>query len=163
MLNEDFFRLSGRKFDMITMWDSIEHFVDLHRLSEKIYELLSEDGYFLFSTPNSNSFEWEVAEKEHPQLSPPFHVNILNTRNVALFLKKHGFRVIDVLTPNASFDISFCKKMIEDETIDESKIGTFFKRELFDKDFESALELYLKEKRKGGNMIVVAQKISSDL
>ena len=37
-----------------------------------------KNGFFFFSTPNTKSFEWFVAGKDHGQILPPGHINLLN-------------------------------------------------------------------------------------
>ena len=54
----------GSKFDVITAFDFIEHVPEPKKLLSKIKTLLSDDGIFLFSTPDCSSSA-EKAEKEN--------------------------------------------------------------------------------------------------
>ena len=61
------------------MWDTVEHIVDQNLLFNSVKKCL-ERMDFSFSTPNTDSFEWMVANTEHVQLLPPGHVNLLNIK-----------------------------------------------------------------------------------
>ena len=40
------------KYDVITAWDLIEHIPDIGKFFSKVFDLLKEDGIFIFSTPD---------------------------------------------------------------------------------------------------------------
>ena len=55
------------------MWDTVK--------IKMLNSVKKKDGLFFFSTPNTDSFEWMIANTEHVQLLPPGHVNLLNIFN----------------------------------------------------------------------------------
>ena len=146
------------QFDVITLWDTIEHIVDSKAMLQKTYHLLKDDGIFVFSTPNTDSFEWICAREKHVQILPPGHVNLMNYKCIDILLRNNSFSVIDAFTLNASLDLSYVKKIIENNEVDRSAIGNFLWQEVFDPDFERVLEEYLMSKKKAGNIVVIAQK-----
>jgi|TARA_B100001971_G_C18219174_1_gene555952 hypothetical protein len=48
--------------------------------------LLKNGGFLVFSTPNTDSFEWAVAGTNHVQILPPGHVNLFNLRSIKYYL-----------------------------------------------------------------------------
>ena len=146
------------QFDVITFWDTLEHIVDLKSLLQKTYHLLKDDGIFVFSTPNTDSFEWICAKEKHVQILPPGHVNLMNWKCIDILLKNNSFSVINAFTLNASLDLSYVKKLIKNDEVDQSAIGNFLWQEIFNPDFERILEEYLVSKKKAGNIVVIAQK-----
>jgi len=150
----------SRKFDAITLWDTIEHITDLNSMMQCFKNLLNKDGYLFFSTPNTNSFEWSVAKKEHMQLLPPGHVNLLNPKSINLLLERNGFKVKEMLTLNASLDISYVLKYFvnSDITSTQDPLGLYFANKLKNDDnFNSAFENYLVENTEAGSVLTVAQ------
>jgi SAM-dependent methyltransferase/organic radical activating enzyme len=47
----------GKDYDIITAFDVIEHVPDIHAFLSRVYELLSDDGVFVFLTPDAGSSE----------------------------------------------------------------------------------------------------------
>ncbi|MDB2561964.1 class I SAM-dependent methyltransferase [Sulfurimonas sp.] len=159
IINDDFLNIGiTDKYDTISMWDTIEHIVDSNTLLKKIYELLADKGIFIFSTPNTNSFEWDIAKKNHVQLLPPGHVNLMNEKNIRILLDNNNLEIVDTYTLNASLDITYVKKLIETNKIDENTIGGYLKGKLFDEKFVQIFEKYLIDTKQAGNIVVVARK-----
>lgn len=159
VLNDNFFHIdSTNKFDVISMWDTLEHIVDQNLLLTKIYDLLEDDGILIFSTPNTKSFEWEVAKEKHVQILPPGHVNLMNEDNIRILLNNNKMKFMDSYTLNASLDIGYIKKLIANNEIINENIGLYLKEKLFDPKFEKMLEKYLVDTKQAGNIVVVARK-----
>jgi 2-polyprenyl-3-methyl-5-hydroxy-6-metoxy-1,4-benzoquinol methylase len=97
------------RFDVITMWDTIEHLAPINSVVVKIGKFLKPSGIFIFFTPSTASFEWMIAGKQHRQLSPPTHVNLLNEKAIRILLEKIDLKILETLTPNSSLDISYVK------------------------------------------------------
>lgn len=160
ILNQDYLDMDvENQFDVITLWDTIEHIVDSKAMLQKTHNLLKDDGIFVFSTPNTDSFEWICAREKHVQILPPGHVNLMNYKCIDILLRNNSFKIIDAFTLNASLDISYVKKIIEKNEVDRSAIGNFLWQEVFNPDFERVLEEYLMKKKKAGNIVVVARKM----
>ena len=159
VLNEDIQDLPPNSFDVVTLWDTIEHIPHPKDLLASIKSQLSKGGYFLFSTPNTKSFEWEVMQTDHVQLLPPGHVNLYNKENITDLLKNNGFAVIDIVTMNPSLDLTYIRNEIEKESESVSKkaaislLDLIFKEDTFD-----SMQNSMRKNRMGGNMVVVAKK-----
>jgi glutamate-1-semialdehyde 2,1-aminomutase len=161
VINEDATNLTDDSgYDIVTMWDTIEHIVDQNKMLQGVWKLLADDGIFVFSTPNTRSFEWMVAQEKHTQILPPGHVNLMNENNIRILLERNGFELTQAHTLNASLDISYVQKWLEQKKIDPSKAGGFLAEVIFDKGFVAVLENYLIENRMAGNILVVARKHS---
>lgn len=159
IINMDFLKIDETsKYDIITLWDTVEHIVDLNAMLQKIRNLLNDNGVFVFSTPNTGSFEWIIAWKKHGQLAPPTHVNLMNRRSIKILLSNNRFQIIDAKTLNASLDITYVKNLIENDQLEIERLGVFLKEELYNSEFEKVLEQYLVNNNKAGNIVVVAKK-----
>lgn len=159
VINEDACSLTDDSgYDIVTMWDTIEHIVDQNKMLQGVRNLLADDGLFVFSTPNTRSFEWLTAQEKHTQILPPGHVNLMNEKNIRLLLERNGFDLVEAHTLNASLDITYVQKWLDQKKIEPSKAGGFLSEVIFDKGFVALLENYLIENRMAGNILVVAGK-----
>lgn len=159
VLNEDIQNLPPNNFDVVTLWDTIEHIPRPKELLTSIKNQLSKGGYFLFSTPNTKSFEWEVMHTDHVQLLPPGHVNLYNKENITDLLKNNGFAVIDIVTMNPSLDLTYIRNEIEKESQSVSKKAAISLLDvIFQEDTFDFIQNSMRKNRMGGNMVVVAKK-----
>jgi len=155
IINLDYKQIGySEKYDIITMWDTVEHIIDLHELFHSITNLLNDEGLFLFSTPNTNSFEWITAGINHVQLLPPGHVNLLNITNIEILLEQHDLDLLDTFTLNPSLDIDYTLKSPNQK----NDLGIFLHKMLMDSSFRSSFETLLKDQKLAGNIVVVAQR-----
>ncbi|NQU98289.1 class I SAM-dependent methyltransferase [Candidatus Woesearchaeota archaeon] len=157
MYNQDFMVHDG-KYNIVTLWDSLEHLPSIEKVIAKLNELVKDDGYLFMSTPNVKSFEQFVAGNDHPQVCPPSHVNYFNCDNLKKWFSNNGFDVIETITPNGSFDVAFVKKLIESNSVDNSKLGLFLKEFLKNDIFATNFADSLSKSCLGGNVIIVAKK-----
>ncbi|MFM5833778.1 class I SAM-dependent methyltransferase [Aeromonas caviae] len=145
-------------FDIITMWDTLEHVIDPVNVANKIHSLLKRDGFWFFSTPNTSSFEWMTAGKRHVQILPPGHINLFNPASIKILLEKTGFDLIETYTLNGSLDISYVQKLLATDPSFQNSIGTFLSRHIGNCDFSDMFAKFLIQTRTAGNIFVVAQK-----
>ena len=88
----DLFSLSG-KFDLITLWDVVEHFTDPTKALVKVNNLLEENGNLIIETPcrgiisDHFGFKWR-------HYNPPQHIYLFNQNALVFLLRQAGFRVV---------------------------------------------------------------------
>jgi 2-polyprenyl-3-methyl-5-hydroxy-6-metoxy-1,4-benzoquinol methylase len=81
----------GRQFDVITMWDLIEHLVDPVGCMRKVRSLLKEDGFLFIGTPDSASPVVHILGKHWYHYIPPTHLHYFSRWNIPTFLNNNGF------------------------------------------------------------------------
>jgi 2-polyprenyl-3-methyl-5-hydroxy-6-metoxy-1,4-benzoquinol methylase len=103
-------------FDLITMFDVIEHIPDpIHFLKTQVYPLLRNNGVFIFQTPNKytnsikETIEWKSFskwKKEHCSLQTPKSLSLLlsNSNFDNIKLSKYRF--------NSNFKIEKLRSLI---------------------------------------------------
>ena len=159
VLNEDIQNLPPNNFDVVALWDTIEHIPHPQNLLTSIKNQLSKGGYFLFSAPNTKSFEWEVMQTDHVQSLPSGHVNLYNKENITGLLKNNDFIVKDIVRMNPSLDLTYIRNEIEKESQSVSQKAAV---SLFDLIFQEStfdsMQNSMRKNRMGGNMVVVAKK-----
>lgn len=94
-------------FDVITLWDVIEHFENPIDELEEIRRILSDDGIILFDTPNAESLMRLIAHWlykitggifKYPikKLYHQFHIFYFSMKTLKILLDKSGFEIIEM-------------------------------------------------------------------
>ena len=82
-------------YDVITMWNVLEHLqmpVDSIRY---VSQLLKPGGWFVFSIPNVESLDARLAKRYWVGWDLPRHLYLLSGNNLSQNLKENGFRIRD--------------------------------------------------------------------
>lgn len=145
-------------YDVVTLWDTIEHLPDVNRVASHLFNLLKPGGFLILSTPNIDSFEHTVGQHRHPQILPLSHVNYFTPDNLQQLLERHNFRVADYLTPNGSFDIAYVNRMIADGSADLGQLGGFLKANLRSSAFAEDFAALISKHRLAGNLLMIAER-----
>lgn len=156
-LNQDIFDHRG-SYDIVTLWDTIEHLPDVNRTASHLYGLLKPGGRLFLSTPNVASFEHSVGQERHPQVEPLAHVNYFSPNNLQQLLQKHRFVDIDWVTPNGTFDIAYVNRMLQDGTADLAHIGSFLQHHLQSPEFAAGFAELISRSKLAGNVVVHARR-----
>jgi len=93
--NGDFTEMKNLEgtFDVIMMWEVIEHLQDLKLFLELAYEKLKPNGKIILSTPNYNKiYNYPDRQKDRLyQNEPPIHINFFTDQNIKNIFKLHNF------------------------------------------------------------------------
>ncbi len=81
------------RFDVVTLWNVIEHLHSPTHELTKIYNLLRENGIIVITTPNVNSFAANLFKKYWIGYELPRHLYIFSEKTLSILLQKVGFRV----------------------------------------------------------------------
>ncbi|MCG2724747.1 MAG: class I SAM-dependent methyltransferase [Elusimicrobia bacterium] len=92
----------GESFDIITLWQSLEHMESPARVLREIHKVLSENGVLIISAPNINSMEYAIFKKFWFHLDLPRHLNHFSVATLKKLLQKSGFKVLK--TEHCSFE-----------------------------------------------------------
>jgi SAM-dependent methyltransferase len=158
IINCRFEEIEAAEYDCITIWDTFEHLVDPDLMLKSVKRLLRRGGFLLISTPNTNSFEWKVMDKDHVQLLPPGHVNLYNVDNISTVLGRCNFSLIAIHTLNPSLDLSYIDNVIRYQSDSECRrAANMLLRLVTSEVLYPAVEEYMINHRLGGNMVVIAK------
>jgi len=85
--------LHGHRFDVITMWDVIEHFDDPSAELDKSFELLRPGGVIAVHTMDIDSLTARVMGRRWPWLMD-MHIHYFSQDTLLRFIKKSGFEIL---------------------------------------------------------------------
>jgi 2-polyprenyl-3-methyl-5-hydroxy-6-metoxy-1,4-benzoquinol methylase len=99
--------LPDNYFDVITLWDVIEHFEGPLEELEEVKRILADDGIILFDTPNVESLMRLIAHWTYKatgglfkypvkKLYHQFHLYYFSPRTLRMLLDKAGFEIIEM-------------------------------------------------------------------
>lgn len=127
LVNKSFDKNTFKKefFDVVTMWDVIEHFTDPIFEIEKVYEIIKPHGVFAFSTINPESLLAKVMGTRWPWYME-MHKIFLNKRAAAFYLRKAGFKKI-IFSPHfRSLSLGYLATRLKAINPTLSKMATTF-------------------------------------
>lgn len=81
------------RFDVVTMWETIEHVADPGPVLGKVRTWLAPDGVLVIGTGDNSSLASRAMGRRWWYLNPPDHVVYYNARALEIVLGRHGFRV----------------------------------------------------------------------
>jgi SAM-dependent methyltransferase len=95
IINSDIYsaELAPESYDVITLWDVIEHLTDPNLAFEKISRALRPKGYVAFSTGDISSAWARITGQRWPLLTPPQHLYFFSQRSMSGLLKRHSFSI----------------------------------------------------------------------
>jgi 2-polyprenyl-3-methyl-5-hydroxy-6-metoxy-1,4-benzoquinol methylase len=86
----------GKFFEVITLWEVLEHVIDLRGLMSELYQRLVPGGWIFLSTPNYDSkWLWKDLPND-PRSRPPVHVTFWNKYSLKNYLLTLGFNDVTV-------------------------------------------------------------------
>ena len=84
----------NQKFDVVCMWDTIEHLRDPDIYLEKISNLMVRGSLLALTTGDIESLNARIRKKKWRLMHPPTHIHYFSRRTLAKLLDNHGFDVI---------------------------------------------------------------------
>lgn len=87
------------KFEIITMFDVIEHLSNFYNLKSIIATYLKRGGYLLVTTPNANSILRIVSKKNFTGEIDETHTQLFTPYTLDFLLRKMGMKKVALFTP----------------------------------------------------------------
>ena len=96
-----------RYFDVVFLNHVIEHMPHPHEELIEIGRILKDDGVFLVSTPNIDSYQFEVTKDKWLHLDIPRHLIFYSPNTISILLRSVGFEVVKTSFPLFDFPFDF--------------------------------------------------------
>jgi 2-polyprenyl-3-methyl-5-hydroxy-6-metoxy-1,4-benzoquinol methylase len=98
----DFFEMDeSKKFDVITMWDVLEHIDKADVFLDKCARLNKSGGYLFLQVPQIDSF-FAKKHRDNWKMMGLDHVNYFSRKTITQILEKNGYEVVRI---KSSFEI----------------------------------------------------------
>ncbi len=96
IFNGDLFSANYKKnyFDIITMWDVLEHLKEPEKTLKEINRILRKNGVLIIETLNTNTLCNRVYRENWPLYYPPYHIYYFNNKMIRNILNHSGFKII---------------------------------------------------------------------
>lgn len=119
---------AGERFDVITMFEVIEHLEEPSSVIEAAKALLKPGGLFIVSTPNSN-MSWRPALD-----NPPHHLSRFTPASLRSLLGSHGLACESLMEQTSIFDFvrNFVGSGLRDRSNRSMRGGAFRARPVVD-------------------------------
>lgn len=99
--------LRAATFDVVTMWDVIEHVPDPRGALLDVSRVLKPKGVLAINTPDSGSFIARVLKTNWHLVVPPEHLNLFNRSSLRLLLGEQDFEVLQATTIGKKFTLQY--------------------------------------------------------
>lgn len=109
IINGDIYsaKLAPESYDVITMWDVIEHLADPNLAFKKIMTALRPGGYVAFSTGDVSSAWARVAGKRWQLLTPPQHLYFFSPASMSRLLERHDLSIREIQHEKKCVTVAF--------------------------------------------------------
>lgn len=95
--HQDFLKdIADSCFDIVTMFDTIEHLVDPGAFLKKSHSVLRKKGLLVLTTPRNDSLACKIFGKKWHLYIPPRHLHIFSSQSIRLLLERQGFKILAI-------------------------------------------------------------------
>jgi SAM-dependent methyltransferase len=98
--------LSDGDFDVVTLWDVLEHVPQPLEFLRMAVRLLKRGGHLFLNVPDLDSFQARLLGSRWPLLLPE-HLNYFNRKSLAFCGAQAGLAVVDTGRRKASFSVEY--------------------------------------------------------
>lgn len=139
-------------FDIITMFDLIEHVENPRSVLEKANSLLSNNGLLFIITPNMSSLSAILMGKRHNDCIME-HLSLFNKKNMSRLLNEAGFEVMKTFPAKKIINLKFAESVFARHTNPLAYPLRLVNKLLPDMISQIPVKLYF------GGMFVIAKKL----
>lgn len=143
------------KVDLATSFELLEHVFSPEKFFSSVWQILSNGGYFIFTSLNINGFDLQVLWDKSKSISPPHHLNFLNLDSAKILLKRCGFKVVKGFTPG-KLDVDIVRNMCLEQNIEVGRFVEFLINS--DETTRANFQSFLTENNLSSHMCFIAQK-----
>lgn len=103
-------RIPDQKFDVITLWDVLEHLPDPAETISKIRTVIKPDGLLVIRVPNADSCDASIFKQYWAGYDPPRHFFVFRKKTLKRLLQENGFSCFESSSSIGSY-LNFVKSV----------------------------------------------------
>lgn len=103
---------SPASFEVITLWDVIEHLPNPKEIFQICHRLLKNGGVIAINTPDAGSLTSKILGKRWPLLVPPEHLIIFPKKILIGLLAKNGFQISSTAKIGKRFALQYIFQLL---------------------------------------------------
>lgn len=154
--------LDADSFNVVTLWEVLEHVFDPFSLLQKIVSILAGDGILVMSVPNMEGFDIQVLWDKGNAFSAPSHLNYFRKSSISILLERAGLVVEEISTPGL-LDIDIVRNRMRNDPEIATRLGSFWDGLLSRKDAHvdrilDDLQRFIRRSGLSSHMVVISQK-----
>lgn len=140
------------KYDVVTMWDVLEHLNDPKTYLKSVHAILSQGGILAINTIDKSSYWARFWGKNWHAILPPEHLFYYSVKSLRMFLKNSGFEILEQSKIGKKFTLPYvCKVLAHRYNLPFlGKLSIFFDKS----NFKISLPINLRD-----NIFIIARKI----
>ncbi len=81
-------------FDVICLWDVLEHLPELDKNINKLRRMLNKNGILAFSVPNIDAISYILKKNKWKYFSPPEHIFYYSKKSIFTLAHKFNFKLL---------------------------------------------------------------------
>lgn len=93
----------ARSFDVVTLWDVLEHVHDPAATLDEIHRILKSDGLLILRVPNGISRDAGLFKETWAGWDPPRHLYVFTPDTLTKLLAKQGYAILDLRSRSGSY------------------------------------------------------------
>ena len=93
----DTISITGKTFDVITLWHVFEHLYDINRSFEQLKFLLNPHGILVLALPNPCSKDATIYGKDWAAFDVPRHLSHFSPQSIRLLAEKHAMKIKKII------------------------------------------------------------------
>jgi 2-polyprenyl-3-methyl-5-hydroxy-6-metoxy-1,4-benzoquinol methylase len=90
----EFYKLPSGSFDVITLWQVLEHVHDLHAYIQQLKILLKENGKLFIAVPNYTSKDAAIYKEYWAAYDVPRHLYHFSPQAIQVLIEKNGLKLL---------------------------------------------------------------------
>lgn len=94
-------------FDLITLWDVLEHLADPREGLRRCHELLKPDGHLALTTPNTAGLLRKLTGRRWVEYKIPEHLYFFDPATMRTLLEKSGFHPLSIRSEGKYVGLAF--------------------------------------------------------
>lgn len=100
------------RFDVVTLWDVIEHLPDPHRLAAELARVMRPGGRLLLTTGDASSWLARLSGPHWHLYTLPEHLFFFTRRSLTELLASHGFEILSLRHESARYPLHYLAERI---------------------------------------------------